>query len=419
MSISLSDFFPKDTEYFYSFPAGEDSNFFNATPAWKEEVISARPLMCAGPHVKVVVFHSAQDGRVKSILEKLGYFLSTSSVVMLPKSIESDVSDKKRNSLVRMALKQVCSSGKLVMAQPFLSQDLENLYQIPPELSVWLNDKKNMTELILNRYLPRRFNEFKDGMEFAKYAGEFMFPCVVKVSSSGAGEGVRICKAADDIQQAQREFSKIKGLIFAEEFIDAKYNVGIQFGIPFDKTKPIQIIGVNQQLISVKGEYVGSIIDNKNKIHELGSVYNMLLNDILPKIRNRGWYGVGGFDVLIKEDGSFYFIDGNLRMTAMSTYLLKNYNGDFKKSLLTFTGSIAGDERGFVEKMLPLAKLDSENQIIYIIALTRSADAFYFNAGILFEDQDDLVTKINQLADLGIKSRVLSSFKQSGGLKNL
>lgn len=53
--LTLSDYFPPDTEYFYAYPAGDTLYFYNNTDPEGEELISARLLACAGDHVKVLI----------------------------------------------------------------------------------------------------------------------------------------------------------------------------------------------------------------------------------------------------------------------------------------------------------------------------------------------------------------------------
>jgi hypothetical protein len=56
--LTLSNYFPKNTEYFYSYPLGDTIFFYNAGDPVADELISARLLACAGKRVNVVVYHS-------------------------------------------------------------------------------------------------------------------------------------------------------------------------------------------------------------------------------------------------------------------------------------------------------------------------------------------------------------------------
>lgn len=419
MKYSLSKFFPKNTEYFYSFPIGEESGFFNNVPvAWKDEIISARPLACSGDNIKVIVFDSTQDETVIKLHEILGSKLTKKeNIIVLPEKINYLVFGKRKNKMIKRALKTIASKGNLVMAQPFHDNDLQKYFKIPTETSIWLNDKKNMPEYIQSEYLPKRYKYFLTGQDFLNDLEEAIIPCVVKVSSSASGDGVRICHNIKDYKKAQKEFTKIKNLIFIEEYINSIHNIGVQFGIPFQKNKPIEIIGFNEQMISSKGSYIGAMISKDSKVPQLENIYSILLNDILKKIRAKGWYGVGGFDVLINEDGGFYFIDANLRMTAATAYLLKKKNKEFKHSLLSFTGTFNGGEQDFIDSVVPIAQVGKRGQAMQIIALMRKGSNYYFNAALFYDSYKDLINNIEKVKKAGVHSKVLTNYIKEKNVK--
>lgn len=411
MVLSLSKFFPKNTEYFYSFPAGEDSSFFNKVPAWKEELVAMRPLVCAGDTLKVVTFNATQSDTIKRITTELGLpTVPPNNIIVLPPQISAKIHGKKRNNLIKSALKKQVKRKSLVMAQPLLDKDIDHLYQSDPELTVWFNDKKNMPEYVDNKFLPKRLLTFKNGKDFNNEKNEITVPCVVKVSSSSSGDGVRICRKLTDIKKAKKDFAKIKGSIFIEEFIVAVYNLGVQFGISHDKKKPIEIIGYNQQLVSGGGEYLGAIIDLHAKITVLKDIYKVLLKNILPEVRKRGWYGVGGFDVLVDKNNNLYFIDSNFRMTAMTSYLCLIKNGIIKKSVACFTGIFKGSEKKFRETVFPLAMKSSKDKILQITAISEVDGCYHFNAALFFDEIKDIPKLAAKLLNKGIGSNVLERF---------
>ena len=120
------------------------------------------------------------------------------------------------------------------MAQPFLDEQLISKYQIPPAVAIWCNDKKNMPLYIDSEYLPTRFAVFEGGKAFVESTTTLPLPCVVKVSSSAGGDGVRICRTPLMLSAAKKRFQHIQGTIFIEQYIHASCNIGVQFGIPFD-----------------------------------------------------------------------------------------------------------------------------------------------------------------------------------------
>src|SRR5437868_6415996 len=71
-NLSLSTYFPKGTQYFYAYPAGEDSGFLNRVPPQVEELVAARAAICAGSHVSVVSFAATNTPALdQSLLDDL------------------------------------------------------------------------------------------------------------------------------------------------------------------------------------------------------------------------------------------------------------------------------------------------------------------------------------------------------------
>ena len=196
-------------------------------------MIATRALVCAGADVKPIVFSSAIEPPIRQIFNELGLELTQEeNIIALPENITFEICGEERNQLVKAALRKAATPGRVIMAQPFLDPELRNLYQIPPELGAWLNDKENMPVYIPHNFLSERYACFSNGQKFASCKATFPIPCVVKVTSSCSGDGVRICKTMADLEQAKTEYAKILGAILVEEFIDADRNFGIQFGIP-------------------------------------------------------------------------------------------------------------------------------------------------------------------------------------------
>jgi hypothetical protein len=409
--IYLSNFFPRGTEYFHSFPIGDSSSFFNNCPPWSEELVAARPLVCAGKNVKVLVFSAVRENYVAKIMNDLyGTIIPDKNLVVLPPEINVNVRNGGRNNKIITAIKRLATPGKLVMAQPLLGKGLNRYYQISPSTTIWLNDKKNLPKFINQKYLPHRYFEYVNGREFQVSQKPPVFPCVVKVSSSSSGDGVRICRSLEDYLEVKLRFQKIKGTIIVEKYIPFKYNLGVQFGIAKNKKISPQIIGYNQQVIARDGLYLGAIIDYSHKIKAVAAIKKVLLSQILPSIRKLGWYGVGGLDVLINEQGEFYFIDSNFRMTAATAYLCMEHNGDIKQPFAIFTGQFNGSKSEFENLVISLAKHHSSKQIIRIISLTKHDRTYNFNAGLFYDNKRDLSQKAKKLLRIGVSSPALKKF---------
>jgi hypothetical protein len=412
--ISLSTYFPAGTTYFYGYPAGEDSGFLNRVVPKVEELVAARAFSCAGPKVSVVSFtatHSSMLG--KNLLDELGIpRLSPKQVTLLPKEIDITVEGKQRNAVIMQALKKTVSPGHLVMAQPYTDKSVANLYQIPTQLTTWLNDKNNLDQYIPAEFVPRRCAVYLDGAQFAKKHAEIKLPSVVKASASSAGDGVYICQTKADLKQAVAELRDLTGAVLAEQYIEIKRNYGIHFGIPAAKDKSVDILGINEQLTSPQGEFLGGLINSTEFPEELADLETQLVREILPKIRELGWYGIGCFDVLTDSAGQAYIIDCNFRVTGMSAYHLLIVNQIMQTPLLGFSAEFTGTQAELEQILFPLAGRHSKCKYLQLIALSRHGDTWHFNAALSFNTPEQLQRRAILLLHMGLQSRALSQIIQ-------
>ena len=412
--LTLSDYFPKNTEYFYSYPVGDTFYFYNAGDPVDDELISARLLVCAGEDIKVVVYNSIlKDGSLKLLRENSDIsFVGEDQIIPLPETINEDVLGNERNEVITEALLERTSSGNLIMAQPILDERLINDYQIDPKLSIWLNDKKNLDQYVPASLLPKRYAEFVNGKDLFDSKIKLPIPCVVKISAISSGEGIRLCLTREALEQAKVDFKERTGTLFVEEHISYTHNIGFQFGIPFNKPRffPSHIIGYNHQVTAADGEFLGGFIYAKEWDAKIEEVKTVLETEILPKIQEKDWYGVGSFDVLIDAEGKFYIIDSNFRTTGMTAYVLLTKNNQIGKSMISFTATFKGTEKEFIKRVLSLNH--GKKKILTIISLTKKDDEYRFNAALLFDQRKELPALALKLTDQGVKSVVLEMLKK-------
>ena len=246
--VSLSDYFPSGTEFYYGYPAGEDSGFLNKVPPAVEELVAARANSCAGENVSVVNFSATSAPAVpQKILDNLGIpQIDPKQSIFLPKEIDLSLEGDRRNEAVKKALKKLVTPGALVMAQPYTDPDIAGLFQIPPKTTAWLNDKSNMSEYISSDMLPKRYDVFTNGAEFYGAYESLPLPIVVKASLSSSGDGVRLCFTKEDIKEAAEKFIHLEGNILAEQYIKVVTNYGVHFGLSHNKKIPIHIIEIGR-----------------------------------------------------------------------------------------------------------------------------------------------------------------------------
>ncbi len=407
---SLSTYFPKGTQYFYGYPSGEDSGFLNQVPPTTEELVAQRAESCAGNHVKVVQFASTSYPNISNnILNGFGLpQLKNNQKIVLPEDISIDLNFSERNKKIKSSLIVNVEKNKFVMAQPYLNDELQNFYQIPPKITAWLNDKSNLDAIIGKSMVPKRIASFTNGAELVNNSDQLIASCVIKATSSSAGDGVYICKTLTDIKNALVKLKNVEGSIIVEELVEASKNYGVHFGIPHKQSKNIDFIGVNEQLTTDKGEFIGGIIKSAIFPNELNDVKSHILENVLPKVRSMGWYGIGCFDVLIDKNGKPYVIDCNFRMTGMSAYHFLVANNKIDTPLVGFSGDFYGTEKQFEGALYKFGGKNCSNKIMEIIALNKHEEKWSFNAALFFNDTPDMKQNIKYLLDSGVKSPALS-----------
>ncbi|MEK7128676.1 MAG: hypothetical protein AAB933_03920 [Patescibacteria group bacterium] len=405
--LTLSNYLPKDTEYFYSYPLGDTIFFYNDGDPVADELISARLLACAGKHIKVVVYNSILRHKSLELLRKNSdiSFIPKKQIIVLPPTINERTPEFKKNELITEALIKQTSSRNLIMAQPIIDNRLVNDYQIDPKLSIWLNDKKNLDQYVPPEFSPKRYAQFRNGQDFFDSTVKIPVPCVVKVSASSSGEGIRICLNGTDFKKAKKDFKKRAGTLFVEEYISYLHNFGFQFGIPFNKEKKPHIIGYNHQVTAADGEFLGGFILKGPKVKKAQKIKKMIVREILPKIRAMGWYGVGGLDVLLTAQGKFYVIDSNFRTTGMTAYIFLTKNKLITKSMVSFTATFRGSQEEFIKNVLSLNQ--GKDKVLVIVSLSKKGNEYRFNGALLFEEREEVPKLAVDLIRRGIKSEIL------------
>ena len=371
--------------------------------------MAARAACCAGRTVNVVSFAAtAQPAIAAELLDELGIPRPrTRQMSVLPPEICADVAGAARNAAIKAALLAEMPPNSLVMAQPYMDEWLEPLYQIPPKLTNWLNDKANMPLFVPQEFLPGRLGTFADGAAFAKNYTSLSLPCVVKVSSSSSGDGVYLCQTPFDLANAAQALQAIHTTITAEMYIAAAENYAIHFGIPADRAAAIDILGYNEQYTAPGGSFIGGVIRARERPVALQQAEHTLLEHILPAVRHMGWYGVGGFDILVDEAGGTCFIDGNFRMTGMSAYHMLLANGILQAPMVGFQGAFTGSQDAFRLAMAPLISPSSGEQIVQPVALSRQGDTWRFNAALYFTSDRQLHERAARILAAGMQSEAL------------
>lgn len=412
---SLSDVLPPESVYFYAFPAGWDSKYFNDCPPDLEELVAMRPAVCAGGQVGVVAFASTSGPEVWSLFQGLGVpLLPRDRLITLPTSLDHNVRGDQRNRLIKEALAAQLPEGRLLMAQPYLEEHLHSRYLFDPEIVMYFNDKQNIRDFVPAQYRTPEYARFPDGRHFREARPALIpLPCVVKVSSSGAGDGVRVCRSRAELERVQAEFQVSTETVLIQQYVPLVGDVDLKFAIPHDPKLPCQLIGFSSEVTGPNGAYMGSVVHPLERMPSvLRRAFDVLEVSVLPRLRQAGWFGVGGVDVLISNEGQFYFSDFNCRMTASMAQTLQHNTGAFgQRSALTFNGRFDGSLKEFATALSPLAQFGDQQQILNLIAIayTDATAPLRLHGSVLFDPSDHLPDLLQHLKHLGIQSGVFDA----------
>lgn len=400
---SLADYFPAHTVYFYGYPSGLASGFLNRVTPDVEEIVAARPNTCAGDEINIINFAATvPNDENRHVFESVGLpERSTSNIIMMPEEITFDIQGAPRNALVKQFLQKLpkCS---LVMAQPFTDSDTEDVFLIPPQITAWLNDKKNMMEYIDDILLPKKYGVFSSGNDLIGHLDKISVPVVIKATSSSAGDGVYICRTEQQLESACEVLKSYDATVTAEQFVEAKHNCGVQFGIT--QKGDIEIISVSEQITSDDGEFLGGIFDPSLSNTGIEQAKQTLRESILPFVFKKGWFGIGCFDILIDKNDQPYFIDANFRMTGMSAMLFYALNNPSPLKTLSLGAVYEATNEDFVKHIAPLTT--KNNGWLHILTLSQNGSTWRFNACFRYDSSEDLRAKADILRATGMQSGI-------------
>ena len=416
----LSGVFPKNTGYFYGYPRGwcAESKFLNNATTSAEELVAARPLICAGGNIDIVVFaRTVADNVLNLLQDELGTEITQRRIV-LPSTIDIHLINDDRNKQIMKALQNSTRDGALVMAQPYISPEMEKKYLINPQISAWANDKDNIRNFVPEQYRIPELARAQSGANFKSMdADKFTYPCVIKLSASSGGDGVRICKSAADFKAAQETFASYDCPILVLKFIETVKEVGAKFAIYKEPIPRFARIGTTKDFSSHKGDWVGSLVGKNIEPTVTEEIYKVLEESVLPKLHAQGWYGVGEGGVLIDKDGRFYFSDFNCRITGDMPQTFQMNQGLFPdRQLMVFNGIRSGNLQDLEKAIKTSSRRGDKNQILNLVAAAEYDKDVKIHGGVLFDQTETLAENIIKLEKLGIQSALFERLREEKNL---
>ena len=142
-------------------------------------------------------------------------------------------------------------------------------------------------------------------------------PVVVKAAcdeSLGGGDGVRICRAPADLAAAARDFAAAPEVV-VEEYLPILSNWCVNFGVV--PGKPVRYLGAAEQIVSPEGVHQGNRIGRTPPEEILRAA-----DSTVRKVRDAGYRGLAGLDVVEAVDGRAIVLDLNCRLNACTVALL-------------------------------------------------------------------------------------------------
>lgn len=191
-------------------------------------------------------------------------------------------------------------------------------YWIERELLLFLNNKRNLSELVPGRHVPNRvllsIEQFLN-----KDRDAFDYPYVVKAATdqpNGGGIEVVICYSPANLEQAKELFASCSYVVM-EQYLDIRKNFCIQFAQTVEGE--LVYLGSAEQIINKQGKYSGNWMD----MHDQPPAEAIdLCKQVMRKAAAQGYYGFAGIDTVITEDNDIYIIDLNFRQNGSTVALL-------------------------------------------------------------------------------------------------
>ncbi len=196
----------------------------------------------------------------------------------------------------------------------------------PPDLHVYLADKRAISEMVPEPFLARR--RTIEGPDFFEGRVRPPPPCALKVSSrfaATAGRGTRICLTEEEVDAAREEFQGAERVVI-EEYL------------PFDRTfcfhaaifrdGRVGLLGATEQIIVDRSRYgggwYGAGVDPPEAAWQAARA-------VTRRIADTGFCGVIGLDLGVLPDGTVRAFDINPRVNASTSGLwLAAFRPDLK-----------------------------------------------------------------------------------------
>lgn len=186
----------------------------------------------------------------------------------------------------------------------------------PADLHSWLADKRSISDLVPEPFLPSR--SIVNGSDFTEGKVRPPLPCAVKVSSrfaATAGHGVRICLAPEDLDAARIDFGRAERVVIEEHLPFVRtfcFHGAIRRG------GPAGLLGATEQIIVNRSRYGGGW--HGPGVNPPEPAWRAA-RAVIRKIADTGFRGIVGIDLGVLPDGAVRAFDINPRVNASTSGL--------------------------------------------------------------------------------------------------
>lgn len=305
------------------------------------------------------------------------------NLIVLPNKIRT-ATPQKHDQIILEFINQL--NKKIYTTIPYEISD--SLQPISDSTLDYLNNKINLPKLLNEEHelMPKRFIIFINGEAFSSYKldkNEVQMPCVIKLSNSSGGLGVRLCKTKKDFTTAQKDFSSTNDWIHIEEFIEGT-PFSVQFTIP--RRGEIKCIGSNFQILDGPELEGGTI---KGDLSLNSNVEEKLKKSILKKAQDIGFHGICIMGGIIDNNNKFYMFDPNFRPNASMNHAVARMRmgGIHASNQTMFTAEIP---RGKLKTLESLAKNSGDRIMRVSTMASDGAEKVIFNGAILHDSPETL-----------------------------
>ena len=187
------------------------------------------------------------------------------------------------------------------------------------------------------------------------FAASHGYPLIIKAAMGGGGRGMRVVRAADELEEAfARATSEARaafgdGTMFIERYVESPRHIEVQ--ILGDRTGAV--IHLHERDCSVQRRHQ-KVVEMAPAINLADEVRSALHADACKLARQVGYTNAGTVEFLVDPEGRHYFIEVNPRIQVEHTVTEEVTGVDLVQSQIRIAGGATLAELGLVQEKIVL-----------------------------------------------------------------